>query len=860
VAALCLTHTLRAENIILRVQETVVLNVAGATAAYTTNPEVADVSTAGSALSIRGHSAGTTQLMVITASGTAAYLVTVAATHIAPPQRQASGIPVVHYEGRYSSAVAKAQNSIDIVTIDGQQRTEFHILHLHHLRPAPGQLADGVASIFYRHDTPALRWTLLDETVDVSRMTLSNISVRGIHLSRDSLELHAGYASPSMYDDFFLPVERRWVAGAGYRFDTGSVALTPSLYGFFTGGEGSGGRRGAVAALTAEYRNGESLFLRGDVGAARSLAFAGELRHASARGHVRALISYKPYDFPTLGLADARGGHAEVDASHRATNRLSLTGRGTYDRFELTSGTQSIAGGGGSVTYAVTRRVSLVAGVDVSSVRTPGTSIRTIGVPLSAVYEGRGLGLAASYRLLDHSAAARRGDALHLSAHAETGRFGANVWADRQRNAPTLDLIFRAQPGLELALLRLGITVRNPEDVARALRDNAALIDLGVINGLTVDLTPQRLQGGVSLGWLGTGPRSNHVRLLAIYSRDEGISTTRDSMIATLTFSRRILSATDLYAAYSLWSTTVGVVQDSGATVDIGVRQQFNGLPAFLRRGGTIRGVAFLDPERRGVRGERTEPLAGIRITLDGVRTVQTDQRGAYAFDHVSPGLHRIAAELPDSVRTYFTTASRAETKVPAMIDFGFVRAAGRVDGTVLSDAGTPVGGVVLSAAAVGGVAISTRSDAEGRFVFIVPAGVFRIGLEASSLPAAYEMPGELDREVAVEIDRPARIAFELQARRSIAGRAVGASEVRIESLGRTAPVDASGNFLFRAMPAGTFTLTATIRGRIVSRTVTLPPQPAMLDDVLLEAPADAPASVGFSSVRHPRSQVTPPS
>ena len=31
----------------------------------------------------------------------------------------------------------------------------------------------------------------------------------------------------------------------------------------------------------------------------------------------------------------------------------------------------------------------------------------------------------------------------------------------------------------ELALLRLGISVRTPEDVARALRDNAALIDLG---------------------------------------------------------------------------------------------------------------------------------------------------------------------------------------------------------------------------------------------------------------------------------------------------------------------------------------------------------------------------------------------
>ena len=110
----------------------------------------------------------------------------------------------------------------------------------------------------------------------------------------------------------------------------------------------------------------------------------------------------------------------------------------------------------------------------------------------------------ASYRLLDHSAASRRGDALRLNAHAGRGRFTASAWAERQRQAPTLELIFSAEPGLELALLRLGISVRSPEDVARALRDNAALIDLGFITGVNVDLTPRRLQAGFNLGWLGS--------------------------------------------------------------------------------------------------------------------------------------------------------------------------------------------------------------------------------------------------------------------------------------------------------------------------------------------------------------------
>ena len=850
-ATLLLAHTMRGGSLTVGVQETATIEIAGATAAYTTNPLIADVTTTGAGrLTIAGHTSGTTQLMVITAGGTQSFLITVAAPSLPSAYRPEAGAPLSRYDGLYSSGNGRLQNALDFFTNEGTRRSEFHLLHIHYLRAASDQASDAIAQIFYRVTTPSRELTLLDEMVDVSRMTISNTQVRGLHLRQGALELHGGYASSTMYDSFFLPVQRRWVGGAGYDIDLGSIRWTPSVYGFFSQPAGTAARRGVVGALTAEHREGDTLFMRGDVGISRSLAAAGEIRYNSSRSQLRAFLSLKPIDFPNLGLSDVPGDHAELDWSRRSTDRLSITSYGTFDRFNLAALRQTIGVASLVFHYALTTRLAFLSGADTSEVRTPTTSIRTIGLPLGVSYDASAFGLAASYRLLDNSTASRHGDELRLSGHAGRGGFTGDVWAERDRQAPTLDLIFSAEPGLELALLRLGISVRTPEDVARALRDNAALIDLGFITGVNVDLAPRRLQAGFNLGWLGSGQRSDHLRLLAVYGRDELISATHDNLIASLIYSRRVLAATDLYGSYSWWRTTLSMRQQSGTSVEIGLRQQFAGLPRFLRGSGTIEGFAFLDPEMRGVRGQSTEPLADITVTLDGSRTEHTDRKGAYAFHHVPPGPHRIAAQLPASPRAFFTTPSHSETKASAHIDFGLVWAAARIDGRVISDAGTGISGAVLSAAAQNGAPISTTSDTEGRFVFAVPPGTFRVGLTAESLPPGYTAVGQREQNVTVEPDQPKSMSFEVRALRSVAGRATGASEVQIESLGKTAPVDTQGNFVFRSMPSGTFTITGRSGGRTVSRTVTLPAEPTTMRDVVLGTPSPEVAKEASSPVR----------
>jgi hypothetical protein len=228
----------------------------------------------------------------------------------------------------------------------------------------------------------------------------------------------------------------------------------------------------------------------------------------------------------------------------------------------------------------------------------------------------------------------------------------------------------------------------------------------------------------------------------------------------------------------------------------------------------------------RGVRSQTTKPLPDIAIKLDGTRTARTDAGGAYAFDNVAPGTHRIAAQLPESPRAFFTTPSFGEAKVHAHVDFGLVWAAARIEGRVIGDDGTGIQGAVLSATAEKGLPITATSDAQGLFVFVVPPGRFRLSIAEESLTAGYSIADPRELVVTVEAGQPQSATFNVRVRRSIAGLAAGAYEVRIESLGMTARVDPDGNFLFRSMPAGTFVLVARVGGMMVTRTVTLSAEP----------------------------------
>jgi cell division septation protein DedD len=826
-----------ADNVTLRVAETVTIEIAGTTAAYAVDPVIADVTTAaGGRVTITGRSAGTTQIIAITATGTRAYLITIAAAvpHAAPTAALATNAPVGRADIRYAGGAHQVQSAFDVFTTDGERRSQFHLLNVHYLTDSFGRSTNAIPSIYYRTTSGRRTLTLFDDIIDLSPLTVRSTQVRGVHLIDGPLELHAGYAASTMYEDLFLPADKRWMASAGYGIDRGRFRIIPSAYAFLSEPRGTAARRGAVASVATEYRDGDALFARSEIAVGRGVAASSEVRYQTERDQLRGRVFYKPNDFPTLGLSDLPGAHGEMDWSRRATTHLSIDSYATYDRTRIAAFDQTVGVANVALRYAVTPHVSLLTGADGSVVRSgTNASIRTIGIPAGVSYDAQRFGAAASYRLLDNSETSRHGDTLRLSGRAASGGFTVNAWVERQRRAPSLDLIFHDTPGLELALLRLGITVRTPEDLSRVLRDNAALINLGYIDGVSVNLTPRRVQSGVDAAFNSADTR-NQLRLHAIVDRSEGVASTQESMLGTLSYTRRLMTSTDIYASYSRWRTSIASRSVDGSAVEAGVRHRFDGLPQFLQRSGTIEGIVFLDPQQRGVADTTTTPLEGIVITLDDTRSTRSEKNGAYAFRDVPPGRHRVAAKLAASKPAYFTTPSAAELNASGHADFGLIWSPARIIGRVASDAHLGIAGAAVNAKTTKGADMSATTDSEGGFVIAGPAGEYTVDLALESLPAGYTIKGTNTRVVNAPPDQPLNVAFEVEALRSIAGTVDGGpAEIRIEPLGLTVTSDATGNFVFRSLPPGTFTITARRGGLVASSTVTVPAEPVVLKTAL---------------------------
>jgi hypothetical protein len=825
----------QADNFVTRVHETVTIDIPGATAAYAIDPSIADVATpAVGRVSITGRSAGTTQLVAVTPSGTTSFLITIAAAHpVSVPAAVKAGEPIARAESRYSSSTAQVTNVIDVFTNGSERRTRVHLWNVHYTGERLGRSSDAFPSMFYRVTTPSHEYTLCDELVDLSPLTVRSTQLRGMHYRDRALELHAGYAASTMYEDLFLPADRRWGASASYGITSGPVRLVPGIHAFFSEPQGTSARRGVIASLAAEHRRGDVLFARAEIAGSRSLAASGELTYQTNDQELRARAWYKPEDFPTLGLGELPGTHGEIDWTRRVTPRLTVDSLGTFDRLELRAAEKTMEQTLGStrlsVRYAPTKHLTLFGGADASLFESEASSFRTIAVPAGIAFDAASFGASIAYRLIDTTGAARHGDALRITARAGGPLIRASIWGERQRQAPTLDIIFGQQPGLELALLKLGISVHSAEELARVVRDNAALINLGFIEGVTIDLTPQRDQAGAEIAFSRAGGR-DQLRLHALYDRLEGIGATRSTALATLSYSRRLFGATDVYGSWSWWRTMLPSATYENTAFEIGVRQRFDGLPGILRRGGTIEGTVFLDPELRGVRTQGSGMIADVEIILDGNRTVRTDRNGVYSFRNVGAGQHWIAANLPPSRPAFFTTRSRVEAEAPTRVDFGLVWSPARILGRVRSDADRGVAGAVIRARSTVGVELSATTDSNGEFAIAVPPGQYTLRLALESLPSGYSLAGDVERAVDAIAAEPRHAAFDVRALRSIAGTAAGAAEVRIEPLGRTAVTDGAGNFVFRSLPAGTFTLLA---GSATS-SVTLPPEPVSLRGVVL--------------------------
>jgi hypothetical protein len=797
----------------LLVHETQTVQMLGVTAAWAVDAAVVDASAQQGSVVLFGRAPGATKVIVVSVTGQHTYDVTVAArpgTTTAPGPMPAARATA---EVRYSSATREIQNRVT-VTREGrqQQRSEVDVRTIHQTDTPQGERArTSVATASVRLFRRNRELTLLDRDVDHSPLTLAATPLRGIHYLDDHWRLHAGITAYATYRSFLIPVERRFVAGGGYAFRAGPRSTVTPTFFMYRGA-------GTVASLIYDYRDADRLFVRGEVGYSDGVGGAAELAYDSSDDRVRANLRYRPDGFAVAGNAAPHGFFGDASWTHDSGRGSSVTVSGSATD---TAGARVLSAGA-DVDHRLTQHVILTGGATWAAF----DDARTIAIPLGARLDFPRGGLGAVYRY-SRSETNEGGPGLRVFARAARGRFSASAYADHQRNAPTLGVIFAERPDLALALTELGIVASSPADVARALREHAILAELGFIDGVTLDLAPSRTQLGIEMAWLGTTRARQQFRARVLRNVTEGVARQTTTTIASLSYARALTDTTDVFASWTYWRTEVagGGAPPSGLVavqpfLELGVRQRLDG--AFLGGTGMISGVVFADENLDG----RSDG-AGIaaQVELDGARTARTRDDGTFVFTGVPRGSHRVVARVPQRADAYFTTPSRVDAETGDRLGFGVAFTPARLLVRMIDDAGDAVAGVRIQLAR-GSQRLTGTSESDGALAVAASPGEWELSIVGDSVPPGYAFAGIEPRMVMLDRARPLHVEQVLPALRTISGHAAPHAKIEVRPLDRRVRADAEGRFTVRSLPPRVVTL---VCGSVMRR-VDVPRGPATID------------------------------
>ena len=758
-AVLFLATNVAAETVTVAVHETTVVKFAHASAAYAVEPAIADAVARDGEVSVSGKSAGETQIVVVTGSSQLMFDVKVTAPAFTPPKQKRGGTEG-RMEVRYGTAERQTHGIIDAGGL--------HIETVHYGASAAYRSETTLPSISYRTG----RLTLFDRLTDESPLTISNTTIRGLHFIDDRWRVHAGTTAFTAYQSFLIPTQRQNLLDAAFRVSGGLTAnaLITS--------------KGSVASMEYDYRPSEQIFARGEVGVGRALSSSRQAESLSYTigaaaqfgldrdaDRVRVDLRYRPRDFVIISPGEPRGFFADSSWS-RTFGRGSTIDSSFSSQQRTTAATSNLR-------LHLNDSLSLLGGASYGSF----TGTRSYSVPLGLQYDRNRFGASALARWTNGAPGFR------VSTRTSLGRIYASAYVDYQQQAPTLDIVYRDDPALALALQQLGITATTVADIARALRENAALIELGYVEGVTVDLSPTRTQAGFEVAWMGS---KTQLRARVLANRSESVSRRTDTFIASLSASRG-----DFFASITYWKNP---------QLEIGFRRRFDELPSFVR--GTISG--------------RVESPVPVEIELDGQRRVTTT--GAFAFEHVTSGPHRVVARIPDARDAYFTTPSRVEAIAGDRLTFAVASSPAHLFGRVVSDAGDGLGGIAV-ALTRGATRLEATSATDGTFALNAAPGEWELSLDTLSLPPGFAL-GNASRPVMLAAALPSNESFTVRANRSVSGHApAGVTSIVVDPLGRQVPVAADGAFTIRSLPAGAITLRAGTH----TTKVLVPREPAML-------------------------------
>jgi hypothetical protein len=841
-------------------QKTLQLPVAGATAAYSLDSNIADATATNGVVEIVGKAPGSTNIIVVTSAGAQTLAVTVPVppsvlpVGFEPPERQGSG-ETGTYEFRYNSDPSQITNSIELKRTQGKSFTRMQVINANLFSAGGSTSAIGFPFMAYQISRPQTDMTFVDKNVLNSPLTLDGFLVRGFHLRQGPWEFHGGFTSIATFQGLFLATDREYTAGVSrlFKIDDANSLEANAYYFQNPDSQRAFASNGAVGSVVYRRKLSDKGNFLAELGMSHGLGFATRGSYDDKRNHVLGNFHIQSSNFASLAVNNQHGTFADLNASRKLTERLYASLELNKSSYNLPTLSQSTFTTSSLLNFKLNRNFSVNGGGAYSTFQSTipvGPRISTVNLPAGVDYSTRHVGTGFQYQRTVNIEGGGGGNDYAVNARASAGQFQVSGFYRHDVQVPTLAAIFSQVPGLQDALDRAGIVASTPEQLAELLRNTELLQLLGFTNAFTVNLAPSRNDMSAAVSWLSHSPNRRKVDLSYFNSDTELLQGHFILKTATLSYSQRLKSTNDIVGSASMVQTTNNGVASTHPLFSISIQHRFFSVPGLLLPGrhGMIQGHIFRDDDSGGIYNAQRAAMGGVEVRLDEDRVTRTDAGGYYSFHHVPFGVHRVEAKLKSDEPFFYTTDSPATVDMNATADFGINFAKGQIFGFLLNDAGAGINGITVE---LKGEKYTRRlqTGLNGKFAFtgLVPGNYSLVTLP-DSYPPGYALQNLAAQTVAVESGKPASTEFKVKALRSIAGRVLlydkatlqtvplAGAVVRLKEVSLEVKTSPTGAYIFRNLAAGTYTVAIEHNGKESSRTVEVPAGPANIRDIDLSA------------------------
>jgi len=842
-------------------QKTLQLPVAGATAAYSLDPNIADATASNGVLEIVGKAPGSTNIVVVTSAGAQTLAVTVPVPPpvlppgFEPPERQGTGESGT-YEFRYNSDPSQITNSIELKRTQGQSFTRMQVINANLFSSSGSTSAIGFPFLAYEISRPDRDITFIDRNVLNSPLTLDGFLVRGFHMRQGPWEFHGGFTSIATFQGLFLATDREYTAGVTRVFRIDDVnSLEANAYYFQNpDSQRAFAGNGAVGSMVYRRKLSDKGNFLTELGMSHGFGFATRASYDDQRNHLMGNFRIQSRNFASLAVNNQHGTFSDLNASRKLNERLYASLDLNQSNYNLPTLSQTTFTTSGLLNFKLNHNFSVNGGGAFAAFHSQvpaGPRVSTVNLPAGIDYSTRHFGAGFQYQRTLNIEGGGGGNDYAVNARASAGAFQFSGFYRHDVQVPTLAAIFSAIPGLQDALDRAGIVASTPEQLADLLRNTALLQLLGFTNAFFVNLAPSRNDLNATMSWISRSQNRRKVDLSYFDSDTELLQGSHFTLkTATVSYSQRLKTNNDIVGSAAMVQTTNNGVTSTHPLFSISIQHRFFSVPALLLPGrhGMIQGHVFRDDDLAGAYSDQSPALGGIEVRLDETRITHTDASGFYSFHHVPFGVHRVEAKFQSDQPFFFTTDSPATVDMNATADFGINFAKGQIFGFLLNDAGTGINGITVE---LKGEKFTRRGQTgvNGKFAFTgLAPGNYSVTTLADSYPPGYALQDLAAQTVEVQSGRPASTQFTVTALRSIAGRVLvydkatlqtvplAGAVVRLKEVSLQTKTGANGAYIFRNLAAGTYTVAIENDGKETTRTVVVPAGPVSIRDVDLNA------------------------